>query len=244
MLEVRGLQVRYGAVLAVDALDLQVDGGEIVVLIGANGAGKSSVLNTIAGLVRPAAGEVLLGGVSITARHPADRVRDGLALVIEGRGVFADMTVRENLELGAYGKRALRGARMRADGIERIVALFPKLGQRMDQVAGSLSGGEQQMLVIGRALMSNPRLLLLDEPSLGLAPRIVEEISQTLRRLASEGGVAILVAEQNAVLGLDLAQRGYVLHNGKLALEGACSKLRDDKDLVRLYLGGGPPPLS
>lgn len=238
MLEVRGLRVRYGAVVAVDNLALRVDEGEIAVLIGANGAGKSSVLNAIAGLVRPDAGEVSLDGIPITARHPADRVREGLALVIEGRGVFADMSVRENLELGAYGKPSLRGAQARSREIERIVALFPKLGQRMHQVSGSLSGGEQQMLVIGRALMSNPRLLLLDEPSLGLAPRIVEEISQALRRLAHEAGVAILVAEQNAVLGLDLAQRGYVLHNGRLALEGACDALRGDKDLVRLYLGG------
>ena len=238
MLEVRGLQVRYGAVQAVDALDLRVDKGEIVVLIGANGAGKSSVLNAVAGLVRPEAGEITLEGRIITMRHPADRVRDGLALVVEGRGVFAEMSVRENLELGVYGKPEMRAAGMRAEAIERIIGLFPKLGQRMDQIAGSLSGGEQQMLVIGRALMSNPRLLLLDEPSLGLAPRIVEEISQTLRRLAGESGVAILVAEQNAVLGLDLAQRGYVLHNGRLALEGACSTLRDDRDLVRLYLGG------
>lgn len=238
MLEVRRLEIRYGAVLAIEALDLRVDKGEIVVLIGANGAGKSSVLNAIAGLVRPSVGEVALDGVRITKHHPADRVRDGLALVIEGRGVLADMSVRENLELGVYGKPALRGKNARTEGIERIVALFPKLGQRLEQVAGSLSGGEQQMLVIGRALMSSPRLLLLDEPSLGLAPLVVDEISQTLRRLASESDVAILVAEQNAVLGLDLAQRGYVLHNGRLALEGDCSSLRGDKDLVRLYLGG------
>lgn len=238
MLEVRGLRVRYDAVLAVEALDLRVDRGEIVVLIGANGAGKSSVLNAIAGLVRPAAGAVVLDGTELTARHPADRVRDGLALVIEGRGVFADLSVRENLELGAYGKPALRGAHVRAREIDRVMSLFPKLGQRMDQAAGSLSGGEQQMLVIGRALMSNPRLLLLDEPSLGLAPRVVEEIASALRHLARDAGVAILVAEQNAVLGLDLAQRGYVLHNGRLALEGPCGALRDDRDLARLYLGG------
>src|SRR5690606_38682400 len=180
MLEVRGLRVRYDAVLAVEALDLRVDRGEIVVLIGANGAGKSSVLNAIAGLVRPAAGAVVLDGTELTARHPADRVRDGLALVIEGRGVFADLSVRENLELGAYGKPALRGAHVRAREIDRVMSLFPRLGQRMDQAVGSLSGVEQQMLVIGRALMSNPRLLLLDELSLGLAPRVVEEIASAL----------------------------------------------------------------
>lgn len=167
-------------------------------------------------------------------------VGGGLALVVEGRGVFSDMTVRENLELGTYAKRALRQSAARQAAIERVLEMFPRLGERLGQLAGSLSGGEQQMLVIGRALMSSPSLLLLDEPSLGLAPRIVDEISKTLRRLAEKGEMAILVAEQNAALGLDLASRGYVLRNGRLALAGERSALRAENNLVRLYLGGAP----
>lgn len=241
MLELRGMEVRYGAVAAVQPLDLHVNAGEIVVLIGANGAGKSSVVNAVAGLVPLAAGSITLAGRALANRHAADRVRDGVATVVEGRGVFAELSVRENLELGAYAKPNLRRAAARNAAIERILALFPRLGSRLAQVAGSLSGGEQQMLSIGRALMSRPSLLLLDEPSLGLAPLIIEEISQRLRQLAREDGVAILVAEQNAALGLNLARRGYVLHNGRLALQGECSALRDDASLVRLYLGGSAP---
>lgn len=238
MLDLRGLQVRYGAVEAVQPLNLHVSEGEIVVLIGANGAGKSSVINAVAGLVPPSGGTISVAGKLLNARHAADRVSDGVATVVEGRGVFAEMSVRENLELGGYARPALRSARARQAAIDRVLALFPRLGGRMGQSAGSLSGGEQQMVAIGRALMSEPRLLLLDEPSLGLAPLIVEEISQRLRQLTRDSGMAILVAEQNAALGLDLAKRGYVMHNGRLALEGECAVLRADRALVQLYLGG------
>lgn len=238
MLEVAGLDVRYGAVQAAVGLDLKVDAGEIVVLVGANGAGKSSVLNAVAGLTAASAGAIRLAGADITHISASDRVRQGLALVIEGRGVFADLTVHENLELGTYAHVQRRRPEARRTAIDRIVALFPRLGERMGQIAGTLSGGEQQMLVIGRALMSGPSVLLLDEPSLGLAPRVVEEISATLKRLVREDGVAVLVAEQNAVVGLNLADRGYVLQNGHVALHRPCADLRNDPNLVQLYLGG------
>lgn len=238
MLEVANLEVRYGAVRAVLGLDLKVAAGEIVVLIGANGAGKSSVVNAVAGLVPAAAGTIRLGDVDITRVSAPNRVRQGLSLVIEGRGVFADMTVHENLELGTYAHTQRRRPATRQATIARIVELFPRLGERMGQMAGTLSGGEQQMLVIGRALMGGPSLLLLDEPSLGLAPLIVEEISATLKRLAKDEGVAVLVAEQNAVVGLDLADRGYVLQNGRVMLHRPCADLRHDSNLVQAYLGG------
>ncbi len=239
MLEVSGLSVRYGPVTGVHTLDLQVAPGEIVALLGANGAGKSSVLNAIAGLVPAAGGEIVVGGRRVTAQHAARRVDHGLALVVEGRGVFADLSVRENLELGTFAKPALRRGPARRAASDRVLELFPRLGERMAQTAGSLSGGEQQMLVIGRALVAQPRLLLLDEPSLGLAPRVVAEISQTLVRLARDDGLAILVAEQNAALGLDLAQRGYVLTTGRLALAGDRAALQADEHLSALYFGGG-----
>lgn len=240
MLDVKGLQVRYGAVLAVDGLDLRVDRGEIVVLIGANGAGKSSTVNAIAGLVKPAAGDVRFCGVDIGGLDAAARVKHGMALVIEGRGVFPEMTVRENLELGAYSRPAIRSTALRL-AIDEAVAMFPRLGERFDQAAGTLSGGEQQMLTIARALMSSPKLLVLDEPSLGLAPRIVDEIAERLALLVAQHGVTILVAEQNAALGLDIAPRGYVLQNGRVALEGTASELRSNKELIRFYLGGQNP---
>ena len=238
MLEVNGLTVCYGAVQAVqavDAVDLAVAAGEIVALMGPNGAGKSSILNTVAGLVRPTTGAVRLRGQDVTRRLAADRVGAGMALVIEGRGVFSDMTVRENRELGAY-VRALRG-RERDAAIDGIVDLFPRLGERIGQDAATLSGGEQQMLVIGRALMSRPTLLLLDEPSLGLAPKVVDEIASALRRLVAEQGIGVLVSEQNAALGLDLADRGYVMHNGHVQVEGQCVELRGGPDLMALYMG-------
>lgn len=236
MLDVRGLHVRYGSLLAVDNLDLHVDEGEIVVLIGANGAGKSSAVNAIAGLVRSAKGEIKFAGEDVCRLNSAERVRRGLALVIEGRGVFSEMTVRENIELGAYSKPGLRGALLQS-AIDEAVSMFPRLGDRFDQLAGTLSGGEQQMLAIARASISSPRLLVLDEPSLGLAPRIVDEIAERLVQLARKSRVTVLVAEQNAAIGLDIADRGYVLQQGRAVLDGTASELRSNSDLVRLYLG-------
>ena len=240
MLEVVELSVRYGVVAAVERVSLQANVGEIVALMGPNGAGKSSVLNALAGLVRPASGAVRVRGRDMAGIHAAARVRHGLALVIEGRGVFGDMTVRENLELGAYVCAA--GQRAREESIHRVVEMFPRLGERMAQDAGSLSGGEQQMLVIGRALMNSPKLLLLDEPSLGLAPKVVDEIATALRRLVAEHETCVLVAEQNAAMSLDLADRGYVLHNGSIQAEGACSVLRHEHDLMALYMGQRKSP--
>jgi branched-chain amino acid transport system ATP-binding protein len=237
MLDVKGLRVRYGAVLAVDGLDLRVDQGEIVVLIGANGAGKSSTVNAVAGLVKAAEGQISFLGSDVRGLDAAARVKRGLALVIEGRGVFSEMTVRENLELGAYSKPGIRSATLRA-AMDEAAAMFPRLGERYNQLAGTLSGGEQQMLAIARALMSSPKLLVLDEPSLGLAPRIVDEIAERLTLLAGQAGVTVLVAEQNAALGLNIAQRGYVLQSGRVVLEGTSAELQADKDLIRLYLGG------
>lgn len=238
MLEVRGLQVRYGPVLAVDKLDLSVGKGEIVVLMGANGAGKSSIVNAIGGLVRAGAGAITLEGRDLGRLDAPARVRRGLALVLEGRGIFAEMTVRDNLELGAYARGDMRGAALQ-HGIDKAVSMFPRLGERIGQVAGTLSGGEQQMVAIARALMSEPRMLLLDEPSLGLAPLIVDEIAERLRSLAHEGGVTILVAEQNTALGLNIADRGYVLDGGVPVLSGTAAELKSDKDLIHLYLGRG-----
>jgi branched-chain amino acid transport system ATP-binding protein len=237
MLDVKGLQVRYGAVCAVDNIDLHVNEGEIVVLIGANGAGKSSAVNAVAGLVRVTSGSIKFQDYDITSLDAAARAGRGLAVVIEGRGVFSELTVRENLELGAYAKPGLRKVALRK-AVEEAFAMFPRLGERSSQIAGTLSGGEQQMLAIARALMSSPRLLVLDEPSLGLAPRIVDEIAERLMTLVSRLGVTVLVAEQNAALGLDIAHRGYVLQAGRVVLAGTAAELRATKDMVRLYLGG------
>lgn len=237
MLEVRGLQVRYGAVLAVDDFDLRVDAGEIVVLIGANGAGKSSAVNAITGLVQQSKGDISFSGEDVCKLDAAERVRRGLALVIEGRGIFSEMTVRENIELGAFSKSELRGSSLQS-AIDAVVTMFPRLGDRLHQMAGTLSGGEQQMLAIGRALMSSPRLLVLDEPSLGLAPRIVDDIAERLVQLARASGVTVLIAEQNAALGLNISDRAYVLQRGRVVLEGLASELRSNTDLMRVYLEG------
>ncbi len=237
MLDVKGLEVRYGAVRAVDNINLHVNEGEIVVLIGANGAGKSSTVNAVAGLVRVAGGSLTFMGDDITSLDAAARAGRGLAVVIEGRGVFSELTVKENLELGAYAKLGLRKAALRK-AVEEAFEMFPRLGERSSQVAETLSGGEQQMLAIARALMSSPRLLVLDEPSLGLAPRIVDEIAERLVMLVSSLGVTVVVAEQNAALGLDIAHRGYVLQAGRVVLAGTAAELRATKDMVRLYLGG------
>ena len=235
MLEVSDLSVRYGSVIALEGLDLRVDPGEIVVLIGANGAGKSSAVNALGGLMRPARGSIRFAGVDVGRLNAIQRIRLGLAMVIEGRGVFSEMSVRENMELGAYAKPNLRSARLR-EAVDQAVAMFPRLGDRMSQAAGSLSGGEQQMLAIARALISSPRLLLLDEPSLGLAPKIVDEIAERLVELSRKSAVTILIAEQNAVLGLDIAGRGYVLQRGRKVLEGTAAELKSRKDMIELYL--------
>jgi branched-chain amino acid transport system ATP-binding protein len=229
-LEVRGLTADIGAVRILQGLDLDVAEGEAVALIGSNGAGKSTLMRSVAGLLRPIGGSVRYGGTDL-GRLSADKVvRLGLALVPEGRQIFAPLTVRENLLMGAYAKR--EGPRE----LERVLAVFPKLAARLQQLGGTLSGGEQQMLAIGRALMSAPRLLLLDEPSLGLAPKVVAEIFEVIGQLVASG-TSVLLAEQNAAMALRVAGRGYVLREGNIVLSGSARALADDPTVQQAYLG-------
>jgi branched-chain amino acid transport system ATP-binding protein len=237
VLEVRDLGIRYGATVAVRGASLRVNPGEIVALVGANGAGKSSLLKGIAGLERASGGTVAFCDRDVTRWPAHQRVGAGIALVLEGRRTFGEMTVRENLDLGGYLRRGRDAREGMAADLDLVLRLFPRLAQRGSQQAGTLSGGEQQMLAIGRAMMAAPRLLILDEPSLGLAPRVQHEIVDLLKQLHRERGLAILVAEQNAVLGLDMAHRGYVMHRGQVVLEGSAEHLADQGSLIDLYLG-------
>jgi len=237
LLEVSGLSARYGAVAALRDVSLEVRAGELVALIGANGAGKSTLLRAIAGLVAPAAGRVALDGRDVTGQPPEAMIRAGVALVPERRRVFADLTVLDNLELGGYALPRGHDFRSRLEaGVEEAYRLFPVLRRRRDQLAGTLSGGEQQMLAIGRALMTRPRLLLCDEPSLGLAPLVVAEIMRLLSTLR-EAGTTILLVEQNARMALRSADRAYVLEVGSVVLSGAASDLLQDDQLKAAYLG-------
>ena len=233
MLEVKGLRVSYGGISAVKGIDLEVQAGERVTLIGANGAGKTTTLKALAGLLRPAAGSIHYNGDDITARPAHELVRRGLALVPEGRGVFGRLTVEENLAMGAYSRRDR--ARISAD-LDRAYGLLPRLAERRGQLAGTLSGGEQQMLVIGRALMSRPRLLLLDEPSMGLAPMMVQKIFEAIRAIAAEGATLLLV-EQNAKLALEACDRGYVMESGRIALADSAPRLLSNPQVRQAYLG-------
>ena len=238
MLEVTGLSARYGAVAALRDVSLEVRAGELVALIGANGAGKSTLLRAIAGLVAPAAGRVALDGRDVTGQAPEAMIRAGVALVPERRRVFAPLTVLDNLELGGYALSRGHDFRSRLEaGVEEAYRLFPVLRRRRDQLAGTLSGGEQQMLAIGRALMTRPRLLLCDEPSLGLAPLVVAEIMRLLSTLR-EAGTTILLVEQNARMALRSADRAYVLEVGSVVLSGAATDLLQDDQLKAAYLGG------
>jgi branched-chain amino acid transport system ATP-binding protein len=232
-LSVKDLRVGYGGIAAVKGLSLAVDKGEIVTLIGANGAGKTSTLKAIVGLVPAQSGEIVLFGQSIRGVATHRIAGRGVALVPEGRAIFGNLTVAENLELGAFLKREPAPLKGR---LERVLKLFPRLSERMGQEAGTLSGGEQQMLAIGRALMSDPQLLLLDEPSLGLAPKLVEQIFEAIVEIA-RGGLTILLVEQNTRLALETAARAYVLVTGELALSGSCAELREDPRIKGAYLG-------
>ena len=229
----KGLKVSYGGINAVKGIDFEVAAGELVTLIGANGAGKTTTLKTLAGLVKPAAGGILYNGMDITARPAFELVRHGLVLVPEGRGVFGRLTVDENLAMGAYTRRD--SARVTAD-FDRVYGLLPRLAERRRQLAGTLSGGEQQMLAIGRALMSRPRLLLLDEPSMGLAPLMVQKIFETIRTIASEGATLLLV-EQNARLALETCHRGYVMESGLITAADSAARLIADPRVRQAYLG-------
>ena len=232
MLEVRGLRAGYGAIEVLRGVDLDVGTGEIVALLGSNGAGKSTLNNNISGLYRPLAGTIRFDGRDVAGEPSMAIVDAGLIQVPEGRRVFPNLSVRENLELGSYR----RGRAARARNLERVVAIFPRLLERMTQLAGTLSGGEQQMLAIGRGLMGEPKLLILDEPSLGLSPILVEEMFALIARLNADG-LSVLLVEQNVVQSLAVAHRAYVLENGRIALSGSAADLAQNPDLRRSYLG-------
>jgi branched-chain amino acid transport system ATP-binding protein len=233
MLEVRNVAADYGDVRALWDVSLTVNEGEIVTLIGPNGAGKTTLMHTIAGLHKPAAGSVAFQNEALHTLDPHRIVERGVVLVPEGRHIFASMRVIENLEIGAYSARARRE---RAATFKRVYEIFPILAERRDQIAGTLSGGQQQMLAVGRALMGLPRVLLLDEPSLGLAPLVVRDIFAVLRRV-NEQGMTVLLVEQNARMALQLADRGYILEQGRVVGEGAGSELLADLGVQRAYLG-------
>jgi branched-chain amino acid transport system ATP-binding protein len=233
MLEINDLHTYYGAIHALKGLSLHVDEGEIVTLIGANGAGKSTLLNTICGILKPRSGTVHFESQPIHELPPHEIVALGISQSPEGRRVFGRLNVTENLEMGAFTRKDKDGIRR---DLERAFTLFPRLKERAKQVAGTLSGGEQQMLAIGRSLMANPRLLLLDEPSMGLAPILVEAIFDTIRAINSLG-TTILLVEQNALMALSVAQRGYVLETGEIVLHDSASALQENEMVRKAYLG-------
>jgi branched-chain amino acid transport system ATP-binding protein len=233
VLELENVHVRYGPVEAVRGISLQIPAGAIVTLIGANGAGKSTTLRTVSGLLAPAAGRILFAGQPIHGRPPHEILALGVGHVPEGRQIFPDLTVRENLRLGAFRERAPRQVQERLDV---VMQEFPVLRERARQLGGTLSGGEQQMLAIGRALMAGPRLLMLDEPSLGLAPLYVERVMQIVVKLNRQG-ISILLVEQRAQAALRIAERGYVLETGRIVLADAGARLLENEDVKRAYLG-------
>jgi branched-chain amino acid transport system ATP-binding protein len=232
LLEVSDLQTYYGAIQALKGVSLSVEEGEVVTLIGSNGAGKSTTLRSISGLTPARSGRITIGGQDITRVPAHEIVSYGIALSPEGRHCFPRMTVRENLDLGAHRRR---GPEIESD-LERVFDLFPRLKERDRQKAGTMSGGEQQMLAIGRALMARPRLLMLDEPSMGIAPILVQRIYETIAEI-NRGGVTILLVEQNANYALDVSKRGYVMETGRVVLSGDSDQLRTDPDVQRAYLG-------
>ncbi|HLJ21805.1 MAG TPA: ABC transporter ATP-binding protein [Stellaceae bacterium] len=232
MLDVSGLAAGYGALPVLRGIDFEISPGEIVAVLGSNGAGKSTLNNTLSGLLKPSAGAIRFDGAEIAGAAPAAIVALGLIQVPEGRRVFPNLSVRENLEMGSYR----RGRARRAENLDRVSAIFPRLRERMDQRAGTLSGGEQQMLAIARGLMAEPRLLILDEPSLGLSPLLVEEMFALIARIRAEG-LSVLLVEQNVVQSLEIADRAYVLEHGQFVLTGPAAGLLDDPRLRQTYLG-------
>jgi branched-chain amino acid transport system ATP-binding protein len=233
LLELKDVHARYGPIRALHGVSLTVDEGEVVAILGANGAGKTTTLRSISSVTRTS-GEIRFGGKGIARRSPEYVARLGVAHVPEGRGLFPELTVWDNLRMGAVGPG--RGGQFREDA-KRIVGYFPWIERRREQAAGTLSGGEQQMLALGRALVSRPKLLMLDEPSLGLAPTVVRELFATVRRLNEEDGLTVLVVEQNATIALDVASRAYVLEVGKVAVEGTSDELRRHEGVRKSYLG-------
>jgi branched-chain amino acid transport system ATP-binding protein len=232
LLRLDNVTTYYGQMRILEGISLQVRGGELVCLLGGNASGKSTTLKTILGIVRPRAGRVLLGGEDVTGWAVPQRIARGIAIVPENRRLFGQMTVRENLELGAVLRR---GEKLDED-FDRVHALFPRLYERRGQLAGTLSGGEQQMVAMGRALMSRPRLLLMDEPSMGLSPALVQQNFRIIKEV-HDSGVAVLMVEQNATMALSIADRGYVLSTGEIVLRGQASELLGHEDLKRAYLG-------
>jgi branched-chain amino acid transport system ATP-binding protein len=237
MLRAKNLHVHYGVIHALRAVSIHVNEREIVALLGGNGSGKTTFLSAISGVVRPSAGEIVFGGKDITRERVDHLVRLGIIHVPEGRQIFGPLTVEDNLLLGAYQRFSLRDNAAIYKEVDEVYRLFPVLGQRRRQLGGTLSGGEQQMLAIGRALLSRPKVLLLDEPSMGLAPRIVHEIFEHIARLRRERGMTILLVEQNARAALAIADRGYVLETGRVVLQGSSEELLANKDVQRAYLG-------
>ncbi len=234
MLKIENINVYYGAIHALKGISVDVKEGEIVTLIGANGAGKSTILRTISGLLRTKTGNILFEGNSVASMAAEEIVKKGISQVPEGRRIFANMTVEENLELGAYIRSDKAGIRK---DINKVFERFPRLGERRVQVAGTLSGGEQQMLAIGRGLMSQPRLLLLDEPSMGLAPLLVKEIFSIIKEI-NASGTTILLVEQNANMALSIAHQAYVLETGRIILSGSAKELAESEEVRKAYLGG------
>jgi branched-chain amino acid transport system ATP-binding protein len=232
LLEVRGLTAGYGAGPVLFGVDLEIRSGELLALIGANGAGKSTLLGVLSGLLPPTSGSILFNGRNLSGARPERMVRAGISHVPQGRRLFATLTVHQNLILGAY----LRRDREVKTDIERVTGYFPALSDKLRRVAGTLSGGEQQMVAIGRGLMGRPRLLMIDEPSLGLAPKVVETVVEVCRNI-NRDGVSVLLVEQDVVVALEAADRGYVLENGRIALSGSARELQDDPAVRKAYLG-------
>ena len=233
LLQVRDLKVAYGGIQALKGIDLDVAPGELVALIGSNGAGKTTTLKALAGLLQPSAGKIHYRGISLQYHAAHQLIQEGLVLVPEGRGVFARLTVEENLQMGAYCRNDKSSI---AHDMQHIYKLFPRLAERHMQLAGTLSGGEQQMMALGRALMSRPKLLMLDEPSMGLAPMMVVKIFETIRNISAQG-VSILLVEQNAKLALEVAQRGYVMESGLITISDSAANLLGSAVVRRAYLG-------
>jgi branched-chain amino acid transport system ATP-binding protein len=236
LLEIKDLRVSYGKIEAIKGISLDVKQGEIVTLVGANGAGKTTLLKTISGLLKPSAGVISFEGKDIQTIAPHNRVLEGLCQAPEGRGIFPGMTVLENLEMGKFSRREWKNE-LKED-LDRIYHLFPRLKERQNQTGGTLSGGEQQMLSIGRALMSRPKLLLLDEPSMGLAPMFIKQIFNIIREIQTQG-VSILLVEQNAAQALSCANRAYIMETGNIVKEGAGKDLLNDEAIKKAYLGTG-----
>jgi len=239
MLEISGLHVAYGSIQSLKGVDLEVAEGEFVAILGPNGAGKSTLIKAVMGVLSPSSGTIRFCGRDLVGTGPAARIRLGIGIIPEGRQLFPDMTARENLILGAYAQLGVRVPVQGSEALDRVFAMFPRLAERQNQLAGTFSGGEAQMLAIGRALMTEPRLLLCDEPSLGLAPGLVRDVLATLAKLRREHGVTIALADQNALAALRMADRGYVLDTGRIVANGSAETLQGDDRLRSAYLGTG-----